>query len=164
MCVIKNKLFQIHTCVIVWQLGSYNYKTPQTRYKYYSWKVNPSSKLPTIFFLKNPVLTICFNHAHSSLRCLIEHTFGVWKNIWRIIKNLPSFPFQFQIPIVSASMVLYNFVRLDDRDDKGFKGANLDSIPTGQHNREASSNYELNMRTLTKLEMVVLRDSIANSI
>ena len=61
-------------------------------------------------------------------------------------------------------MVLYNFVRLDDRDDKGFKGANLDSIPTGQHNREASSNYKLNMRTLTELEMVVLRDSIANSI
>ena len=34
-----------------------------------------------------------FNNAHSSLRCTIERTFGVWKNKWRIIRNMPSFPF-----------------------------------------------------------------------
>jgi len=33
-----------------------------------------------------------FNHAHSSLRCTIERTFGVWKNKWKILRNLPNFP------------------------------------------------------------------------
>ena len=64
-----------------------------------------------------------FNHAHSSLRCTIERTFGVWKNKWRIIRHMPSFPFHIQILIVSATMALHNFVRLNDRDDRSFINA-----------------------------------------
>ena len=26
-----------------------------------------------------------FNHAHSFFRCVIERTFGVWKNKWRMV-------------------------------------------------------------------------------
>ena len=74
-----------------------------------------------------------FNHAHLFLRCVIEHIFVVWKNKWRIIRNMPSFPFYIQILIVSAIIALHNFVRLNDRDDRGFNGANQDSIPTRQH-------------------------------
>ena len=74
-----------------------------------------------------------FNHAHLFLQCVIEHIFGVWKNKWRIIRSMPSFPFHIQILIVSAIIALHNFVRLNDRDDRGFNGANQDSIPTGQH-------------------------------
>ena len=65
-----------------------------------------------------------FNHAYSSLRCTIEHTFGVWKNKWRIIRNMPSFQFHIQILIVFATMALHNFVRLNERDDRGFINAN----------------------------------------
>ena len=83
-----------------------------------------------------------FNHAHLFLRCVIEHTFGVWKNKWRIIRNMPYFSFHSQILIVFATIALHNYVRLNDRDDKGFNGANQDSIPTRQHNSEAGSNYE----------------------
>ena len=105
-----------------------------------------------------------FNHAHSSLQCTIEHTFGVWKNKWRIIINMPSFPFHIQILIVSATMALHNFVRLNDRDDRGFINTNLDSISRREHNSEAGSSYEQNSGSLTDPAMVVLRDSIANSI
>ncbi|KAK9990449.1 hypothetical protein SO802_025434 [Lithocarpus litseifolius] len=105
-----------------------------------------------------------FNHAHSSLRCVIERTFGVWKNKWKIIRNMPSFPFHIQILIVSATMALHNFVRLNDRNDRGFINANRDSISRREHNSEAGSSYEQNSGSLTDPAMVVLRDSIANSI
>ena len=95
---------------------------------------------------------------------MIEHTFGVWKNKWRIIRNMPSFPFHIQILIVFATMALHNFVRLNTRDDKGFIHANRDSISRREHNSEVSSSYEQNSRSLTDPEMVDLRDSIANSI
>ena len=83
-----------------------------------------------------------FNHAHSSLRCVIERTFGVWKNKWRIIRNMPSFSFHIQILIVFATMALHSFVRLNDRDDRGFVNANRDSISRRKHNSEADSSYE----------------------
>ncbi|KAL0011930.1 hypothetical protein SO802_007038 [Lithocarpus litseifolius] len=105
-----------------------------------------------------------FNHAYLSLRCVIERTFGVWKNKWRTIRNMPSFLFHIQILIVIATMALHNFVRLNDRDDRGFIHANRDSISRREHNSEAGISYEQNSGSLTDPEMVVLRDSIANSI
>jgi hypothetical protein len=33
-----------------------------------------------------------FNYAHSSLRNCIERAFGVLKQKWRILMNLPSYP------------------------------------------------------------------------
>ncbi|XP_050291322.1 uncharacterized protein LOC126732488 isoform X3 [Quercus robur] len=32
-----------------------------------------------------------FNYLHSSLRSVIERTFGVWKNKWRILRHMPPF-------------------------------------------------------------------------
>ena len=75
---------------------------------------------------------------------MIERTFGVWKNKWRIIRNMAYFLFHIQILIVSATMVFHNFVRLNDRDDRGFIKANQDSISKREHNSEAGSSYEQN--------------------
>ena len=61
-------------------------------------------------------------------------------------------------------MALHNFVRLNDRDDRGFINANRDSISRRENNSEADSSYEQNLGSLTNPAMVVLRDSIANSI
>ena len=105
-----------------------------------------------------------FNHTHSSLRCVIECTFGVRKNKWRIIRNMPSFPFHIQILIVSTTIALHNFVRLNDRDDRSFINANRDSISRRERNSEANSSDEQNSGSLTDPAMVVFRDSIANSI
>ena len=79
-------------------------------------------------------------------------------------QNMSSFPFHIQILIVSTTMALHNFVRLNDRDDRGFIHANRDSISRREHNSEASNSYEQNLRSLTDPEMVVLHDYIANSI
>ena len=77
---------------------------------------------------------------------------------------MPSFPFHIQILIVFATMILHNFVRLNDRDDRGFINANWDSISRRERNSEANSSYEQNSGSLTDPAMVVLRDSIANFI
>ena len=77
---------------------------------------------------------------------------------------MPSFPFHIQILIVSATMTLHNFVRLNGRDDRGFINTNRDSISRREHNSEANSSYEQNSGSLTDPMMVVLHDSIANSI
>ena len=77
---------------------------------------------------------------------------------------MPSFPFHIQILIVSATMTLHNFVKLNDRDDSSFINANRDSIFRREHNSATSSSDEQNSGSLTDPVMVVLRDSIANSI
>ena len=75
-----------------------------------------------------------------------------------------SFTIHIQILIVSATMALHNFVRLNDRDDRGFINTNRDSIYRREHNSEVGSSYEQNSGSLTDPAMVVFRDSIANSI
>ena len=56
---------------------------------------------------------------------------------------MSSFPFHIQILIVSATMALHNFVRLNDRDDRSFINANRDSISRRERNSEADHNiYE----------------------
>ena len=47
-----------------------------------------------------------FNRVHSSLLCVIERTFGVWKKRWRILQNMLEFPYKLQVKIVVASMAL----------------------------------------------------------
>ncbi|KAL0534842.1 hypothetical protein IC582_029139 [Cucumis melo] len=62
-----------------------------------------------------------FNHRHSSLRCTIERTFDVWKNRWRIVRQMHSFPFDKQVKIVVASMPLHNFIRVRSKTNYEFK-------------------------------------------
>ncbi|XP_072148458.1 uncharacterized protein [Setaria viridis] len=52
-----------------------------------------------------------FNHAHSSLRNVIERSFGVLKMKWRILLNLLSYPVNKQSKIIVACMALHNFIR-----------------------------------------------------
>ena len=57
-------------------------------------------------------------------------------------------------------MALHNFVRLNDRDDRGFINTNRDLISRREHNSKADSSYEQNSRSLTDPAMVVLRDNL----
>ena len=52
------------------------------------------------------------------------------------------FPFHIQILIVSATMALHNFVRLNDKDDMSFINANRDSISRRERNSQANSSDE----------------------
>ena len=58
-----------------------------------------------------------FNYLHSSLRSVIEQTFGVWKNKWRILRSMPSFHIRTQTRIIVATIVLHNFIRAHENND-----------------------------------------------
>ncbi|XP_057484020.1 uncharacterized protein LOC130770545 isoform X2 [Actinidia eriantha] len=58
-----------------------------------------------------------FNKVHSSLRSVIERSFGVWKNRWEILRSMPQFSISTQTAIVGGSMAIHNFIRRNsDRD------------------------------------------------
>ena len=52
-----------------------------------------------------------FDHLHSSLRNVIERSFGVLKMKWRIFLELPSYPMVKQSKIIHVCMALRNFIR-----------------------------------------------------
>ena len=60
-----------------------------------------------------------FNYAHSSLRNVIERAFGVLKQKWRILNNIPStYPPETQTHIIVACMALHNFIRMSELRDR----------------------------------------------
>ncbi|XP_011015239.1 PREDICTED: uncharacterized protein LOC105118883, partial [Populus euphratica] len=61
-----------------------------------------------------------FNRAHSSLRNVIERSFGVWKQRWKILQNMPGYPYKTQVEIVVTSMALHNYIRRRSQDDAVF--------------------------------------------
>ena len=52
-----------------------------------------------------------FNYVHSSLRSVIERSFGVWKARWKILHHMPNYKFDKQVVIVTTSKILHNFIR-----------------------------------------------------
>jgi hypothetical protein len=51
-----------------------------------------------------------FNFAYSSLRNVIERSFGVLKMKWRILLHMPSYAPHKQSQIIVACMALHNFI------------------------------------------------------
>ncbi|XP_020585220.1 uncharacterized protein LOC110027915 [Phalaenopsis equestris] len=70
-----------------------------------------------------------FNKRHSSLRGVIERSFGVWKKKWVILRDMPTYPFPKQVQIVVATMALHNFIRRHhSRTDAEFSVIEEDSM------------------------------------
>lgn len=61
-----------------------------------------------------------FNYLHSSLRNVIERSFGVLKMKWRVLLNLPSYPMAKQTKIILGCMALHNFIRESALGDEDF--------------------------------------------
>ena len=57
-----------------------------------------------------------FNYLHSSLRSVIERTFGVWKNKW-FLRSMPPFHIRTQTHIIVATIVFHNFIRAHENND-----------------------------------------------
>jgi len=51
---------------------------------------------------------------------VIEHSFGVWKQRWRILQNMTTYPYKTQVQIVVALITLYNYIRRRSQDDVAF--------------------------------------------
>jgi len=57
-----------------------------------------------------------FNYRHSSLREVVERTFGLLKATWNILDDrMPQVSLESQIEIVIAACALHNFVRMHDK-------------------------------------------------
>jgi hypothetical protein len=61
-----------------------------------------------------------FNYTHSSLRNVIERSFGILKMKWRILLQFPSYPMPKQSQIIIACMTLHNFFRESSMSDDDF--------------------------------------------
>ena len=88
---------------------------------------------------------------------MVERTFGMWKNRWRILRQMPSYDIEDERNIVVATCVLHNFIRIHDREDEGFK---WDESNTGETHRSAQENME----NIQDEEMKIICDNIARSI
>ena len=57
-----------------------------------------------------------FNYRYSSLRGVVDQTFGVLKNTWKILDDrMPQMSLESQIEIVIAACTLHNFIRLHEK-------------------------------------------------
>jgi hypothetical protein len=61
-----------------------------------------------------------FNRKHSSIRNVIERSFGLMKMKWEILYRIKKYPIWKQKMIVVACMVLHNFIREHNSDDADF--------------------------------------------
>ena len=123
------------------------------RYHQDDWKVGPE---PTG---KHEI----FNRAHSTLRSVIEHCFGVLKMKWRILLAVPSYPEAKQTSIILACCGLHNFVKENDDDDLHFhmveEAASFAMNPQVYGDQEQPCNDE---DVEEDVNMNAVRDEIAN--
>ncbi|CAN7120493.1 unnamed protein product [Brassica rapa subsp. narinosa] len=79
-----------------------------------------------------------FNKRHSSLRSVIERTFGVWKEKWRVLREKPRYNIHIQRRVIAAIMALHNFIRLSNLGDVDFDS----DYPAGNVPTEDSDSDE----------------------
>lgn len=105
-----------------------------------------------------------FNHAHSSLRSVIERTFGVTKKKWPILGSMPSFSFRTQVKIVFACMALHNFIRLNAQFDLEFARAEDDEIGVSQEGGSQDNEEGRTVDMRDDRHMSHVRDIIADQL
>ncbi|XP_010418595.1 PREDICTED: uncharacterized protein LOC104704161 [Camelina sativa] len=110
-----------------------------------------------------------FNKRHSSLRSVIERTFGVWKGKWSILEGRVRYDVQMQEKIVAATMALHNFIRDSNIEDDDFNAAeeteNYDADREGNMSPSHDDNVvDRNYDPTADQYMSTVRDDIAREI
>jgi hypothetical protein len=103
-----------------------------------------------------------FNHLHSSLRNVIEQSFGVLKMKWRILQHLPSYPMEKQTKIIIAYMALRTFIRDSALDDELFDQRDVNEDFVSDFDEATTSQPHVNGEE--ESDMNILRDSIADGL
>ncbi len=103
-----------------------------------------------------------FNYRHASLRNVIERTFGVWKNRFRILRGIPRYSLEKQRDLVIACAVLHNFIKLfsdeevafNPEDDVAHYGNDEDDVGEAPPQQQGEENNDMGR----------IRDQIATAI
>jgi hypothetical protein len=112
-----------------------------------------------------------FNRIHSSVRNVVERSFGLLKMKWQILYKMPAgYSMLTQKKIVAATMVLHNFIREHASVDVDF--ANFDRDPNfmptipERYNKYAVSPHASDNSTSEPsfVTMDTFRDSLATSV
>lgn len=109
-----------------------------------------------------------FNYLHSSLRNIIERTFGVWKARWALLRDMHvNYKYKNQVKIVIASMAIHNYIRKVGKSDEAFNRAQQESYNPVRGDTD-SDVYEEGPSTRRTsdgdLYMAAIRDIIAQDI
>ncbi|XP_022897755.1 uncharacterized protein LOC111411457 [Olea europaea var. sylvestris] len=104
-----------------------------------------------------------FNFRHSSCRNVIERAFSVWKERWKILDRMPSYPFRTQVAIVVATMGIHNFMRRSGVVDAVFTRAEVDEdvAEVELPNVEDETQAEIHSPKIQRSEWDRLRDYMA---
>ncbi|GAU21762.1 hypothetical protein TSUD_328870 [Trifolium subterraneum] len=107
-----------------------------------------------------------FNYYHSSLRCTIERTFGVWKNRFAILRRMPKFKYETQVQIVVATMTIHNFIRRIAEVDADFNLYEDENTIIHDDENHRSNNLDPSQifNVASSSEMDHARDLIHNQI
>ena len=105
-----------------------------------------------------------FNYYHSSLRCTIERTFGVWKNRFAILRHMPKFKIETQVQIVCATMAIHNFIRRHSETDTEFNQYEHANILDGEDSSYVGESSDQTLTISSSTEMDRVRDSIRDQI
>ncbi|XP_052725419.1 protein ALP1-like [Vigna angularis] len=100
-----------------------------------------------------------FNHRHSSLRNVIERTFGVLKKRFSIIASgtEPHYELETMTDIILACCILHNFIRGVDRDDPLLNEVDNELNEREEQNVSSSQVREYDYRVGS-----IIRDAIAD--
>ena len=122
------------------------------RYHQEDWKVAPRARGRREIF----------NQAHSSIRSVIEQSFGVLKMKWRILLGLPHYSERKQTQIVLACCGLHNFIIENDCDDVDFNRDEPEvALPEPEENDDEPDEYVTAAPVDEDVNMNALRDEIA---
>ena len=115
-----------------------------------------------------------YNYRHSSLRMVIERSFGVLKARFPILNLMPSYKPIRQRYVIIVCCALHNFIRMNNRRDELFRtigesdgeGSATNSEgggDVGASTSSATQRHVLEMSSASKRAMAQLRDNITDT-
>ena len=115
-----------------------------------------------------------YNYRHSSLRMVIERSFGVLKARFPILNLMPNFKPIRQRYVVIVCCALHNFIRMNNRSDELFRTIGVSdgegsatngegSGDVGASTSSATQRHVLEMSSASKRAMGQVRDNITDT-
>ncbi|XP_065620330.1 uncharacterized protein LOC112003400 isoform X2 [Quercus suber] len=140
---------------------------PHKSTRYHAQEFHSSNRTPTT---KKEL----FNYRHSSLRMVIERSFGVLKARFPILNLMPNFKRSRQRYVITACCCLHNFLRINNRCDELFNTwENVEYegnpvVPPGSDNNGASTStanqrHVVEMSNASKRRMAQFRDDTTDA-